>query len=521
MRSLRSILLLLALVAATADAQRADVLIRGGTVYDGSGRKPRTADIALRGDRIVFIGNARKWTATQTIDARGLIVAPGFIDPHVHALGDLMSRERVRRQATYALMQGVTTVVTGNDGGGPIEIGNALYGFGRDSIGPNAALLVGHGTVRGTVIGQAAREPTAIELDSMKRLVEKAMREGAFGLSSGLYYAPGSFAKTDEVIALARVAGQFGGLYDSHIRDESSYTIGLLASIQEALDVGRGGKLPVNISHIKALGVDVWGKAPEVIALVKKAQKQGVKVTADQYPWTASGTSVSAALLPRWAEAGGRDSLLARLADSTTRLRIMREMTENMRRRGGASSLLMTSVSNRDIRPLALGKTLEEYAKATNQEPIAAAVGIIQKGSAGLASFNMNEADIEIFMKQPFVMTGSDGSDGHPRKYGTYPRKIRNYVLDKPVITMERMVQASSAQVAETFRIAKRGRLKKGYYADVIVFDPKTIREKATYVAPDEHAAGVQWVFVNGVAAVSNGELTGALAGRGLTRATR
>ena len=502
-------------------AQRADVLIRGGTLYDGTGAAPRTADVVLRGNRIVFVGTAKGWTAKQTIDARGLIVAPGFIDPHIHASEDVMSKDREARQAGYALMQGITTVITGNDGGGPIEIANALAGFTRDSIGPNAALLVGHGSVRRAVMGSTARDPSPAEVDSMKRLVDKAMREGAFGMSSGLYYAPGSFSKTEEVIALARVVATHGGLYDSHIRDESSYTIGLLGGIQEALDIGRGANIRVNISHIKALGVDVWGRSPDVIALVKKAQSEGVKVTADQYPWTASGTGLTSALVPRWAEAGGRDSLLARINDPAIRPRLVKEMNENMRRRGGAASLLMTSVSNPADRPAALGRTLEAYASAKGQDPIEAALGIIGTGSAGLASFNMNEADIEMFMRESFVMTGSDGSGGHPRKYGTYPRKIRNYVLDKPVITMERMIQSSSAQVAEAFAISRRGFVRVGYFADVVVFDPKTIRDQATYAEPRKLAVGMQWVFVNGVAAVATGQLSGALPGSGLNRTVR
>jgi N-acyl-D-aspartate/D-glutamate deacylase len=510
-------IVLLAVVAAPALGQQADYLIRGASLYDGSGVAPRIADLAIRGDRIVFVGAATGWTAPRTIDARGLIVAPGFIDPHMHAMGDLASRDRADRLAGYALMQGITTVITGNDGGGPIAIGRALDGYRRDSIGPNAALLVGHGSVRGNVLGAAARAPSAAELDSMKTLVDRAMREGAFGLSSGLYYAPGSFAQTDEVIALARVAAAHGGIYDTHQRDESSYTIGLLASVQEVLDIGRGARIPVNISHIKALGVDVWGKAPEVIALVKKAQAEGLRVTADQYPWTASGTSLSAALLPRWAEAGGRDSLRARLSDPAIRPRIVREMTDNLRRRGGAGTLLMTSLSSR-ADAAALGRTLADYAAARGTDPIETAIGIIQSGGAGLASFNMNDQDIETFMKEPFVMTGSDGSGGHPRKYGTYPRKIRQYVLDKPVITMERMIQASSSQVAETFGIPLRGRLREGFFADVIVFDPRTIRETATYVEPEKHAVGIRWVFVNGIPAVEDGHLTGALPGRALSK---
>ena len=524
MRTSRVLLALLLILAGAcrpvppAGGTTADVVIRGGRVHDGSGRSPRTADVAIRGDRIVFVGDASRWTAARTVDARGMIVAPGFIDPHMHAAGDLGSTDRKDRQGAFALTQGITTVVVGNDGHGTFEVGRTLDRYRRDSIGPNAALLVGHGAVRSEVMGRSSREPSAAELDSMKKLVDRAMREGAFGLSSGLYYAPGNFAKTDEVIALARAAAAHRGIYDSHTRDESSYSIGLLASVQEALDIGRGAGIPVNISHIKALGVDVWGKAPAVIALVRKAQAAGVTVTADQYPWTASGTGLSAALLPRWAEAGGRDSLFARLDDPAARARIVREMNDNMRRRGGAASLLMTSVSNDSIRPLALGKTLEEYAKARGQDPIEAAIAIIRKGGAGLASFNMNEADIEAFMKEPWVMTGSDGSDGHPRKYGTYPRKIRRYVLDKPVITMQRMIQASSGQVAETFGIPQRGFLREGYHADVIVFDPKTIREMATYTEPTKRSEGVRWVFVNGVPAIADGQLTGALPGRALRR---
>jgi len=250
---------------------------------------------------------------------------------------------------------------------------------------------------------------------------------------------------------------------------------------------------------------------------VKKAQGEGVRVTADQYPWTASGTSMAAALLPRWAEAGGREALLGRLADSATRARIAGEMRDNMRRRGGAASLRIISLS-RGVDSAALGKTLEEYARLKGLDPIEAAIAVIKAGGTGLASFNMNEADIETFMKEPFVMTGSDGSGGHPRKYGTYPRKIRRYVLDKPVITMERMIQASSAQVAETVGLKERGRLREGFWGDVIVFDPATIRETATYDDPERLAVGMRWVFVNGVAAVSDGKLTGALPGQALKR---
>jgi N-acyl-D-aspartate/D-glutamate deacylase len=356
-----------------------------------------------------------------------------------------------------------------------------------------------------------------VELDSMRVLVDRAMREGAFGLSTGLYYAPGNFATTAEVVALARVAARHGGIYESHIRDESSYTIGLRAAVQEVLDIGRAAGIPVHISHIKALGVDVWGSAPEIIAMVRGAQAEGLRVSADQYPWTASGTGLHSALLPRWAEAGGRPALLDRLADSVTRARIMVDMTENLRRRGGASSLLLHSISGpAPLRDAASGVTLEVFAERRGVSPIDAALELIVAGRASVASFNMRDDDIEAFMREPWVMTGSDGSGGHPRKYATYPRKLRRYVLDHAILTMERMVHASSAQVAATFGIGDRGQLREGWFADVIVFDPAAVREVATYAEPSRLAEGMSWVFVNGVAAIARGTLRDTLAGQAL-----
>ncbi len=507
------------LLPTVSAAQRGDIRIVGGNVHDGNGGAPRVADVVIRGDRIVFIGDASGWTVTTSIDARGKVVSPGYIDPHIHAGGDLASRDRSVRQAPFALMQGVTTVITGNDGQGSAAVAATLARYATDSIGPNAALLVGHGNVRGQVVGRDDRAASAAELARMEALVDSAMRGGALGLSSGLYYAPGSFASTDEVAALAAVAARHGGIYDSHIRDESSYSIGLLAAITEALDIGRRTGVRVNISHIKALGVDVHGQAARIIALVNEAIAEGVEVTADQYPWTASSTGLSAALLPRWAEAGGRDSLLARFLDRTTSDRIAEEMRENLRRRGGAASLLLTRTSIPEpARSLITGSTLEERARWVGRDPVNAAIGIIRDGGASVASFNMIEDDIEMLMQQPWVMTGSDGSAGHPRKYATYPRKLRHYVIDRGVITLERMIQASTSQVADAFGIADRGRICEGCFADVIVFDPAEIRENATYTEPALLAEGMSWVLVNGVPVVADGVMTDALPGRGVRR---
>jgi len=493
---------------------KVDMLIRGGSLIDGTGSAAAKADVGIRGDRITFVGDAAaaNLQADRVIDAGGLIVAPGFIDPHTHAAADLSAPRRSSNQAF--LFQGVTTVVTGNDGSSPFPIGKTLDEWQRQGIGSNALLLVGQGTVRGLVVGAADKPPTAEQLDKMKSLVRQAMEEGAFGMSTGLYYAPGSFAKTEEVIELSKVVAEHGGIYDSHMRDESSYNIGLLGSIEEVIRIGREARLPVHISHIKALGTDVWGQSKQAIDLVNRARAEGVNVTANQYPYTASGTSITASLVPRWAEDGGTAQLLKRIEDPAVRPRLIAEMEKNLKRRGGANSLLITSAKDRSL----AGKRLDAIAAAWKKSPIDAALDIIKSGGASVASFNMTESDIETFMKQDWVMTGSDGSGGHPRKFGTYPRKIREYVFNRKVISLERMIQASSLQVAETFKLKDRGKIAEGWFGDVIIFDPKTIADRATYEQPELQAEGFRFIFVNGKLAVDGGKYTGALTGRPLRK---
>ena len=513
---------LLALLGAAPAAPPADtvaLLIRNGTVYDGSGAEGVRADVGVQDDRIVFVGDAEASDVhgRREIDATGLIVTPGFIDPHAHAQGDLGSEDRDRRESLDYLMQGVTTVVVGNDGGGTFDIAGERAKFETRGIGTNSALLVGFGSVRGEVLGMEDRAPTAAELERMRGLVDQAMRDGAVGMSTGLFYAPQSFSTTGEVVELAKVAARYGGTYDSHLRDESSYTIGLLGAVAEAIDIGRQARIPVNISHIKALGVDVWGQADSALALIEAARAAGQQVTADQYPYDASGTSVNASLLPRWAQAGGRDSLLARMDDPDTRARLVADMEENLRRRNGPEALLITGGEDEGI----VGKTLAEIAAERGVDPIEAALQIIRAGGAGVGSFNMNGTDIETFMKADFVMTGSDGSDGHPRKYGTFPRKVREYVLDRPVISMAEMVRKSTTLPAQVFGLQGRGTLARGAYADIAVFDPATIRDQATFVEPTKLATGMRYVLVNGILAVDGGEPTHELAGRALRRDTR
>jgi N-acyl-D-amino-acid deacylase len=498
-----------------ADVPQVDLLILHGKLLDGSGAAPRQADVGIRGDRIVFVGNAAKThiAAGRTIDARGLMVAPGFIDGHTHTLADLTNDETKSNQAY--LLQGVTTVVTGNDGGSVLNIGETLRKWDAQGIGTNAVLLAGFGTIRGKVLGPTDAQPDAAQLEEMKRYVANAMDEGAFGLSTGLYYAPQSYAKTEEVIELAKVAAAKGGIYDTHMRSEGTAGIGLLGSIQETIRIGREAGIPVHISHIKALGPDSWNQSKPAIDLIRKARAASVAVSACQYPYNASGTSLEASLIPRWAEVGGRAELLKRIDDPQVRSKLVAEMTENLRGRGGAESMLIVDSRDRQF----VGKRLSQIAQEMNKTPVEAALDIIKNaGGAGVASFNMSEKDIRRFMKQKFVMTCSDGSTGHPRKYGTFPRKLREYVFQAKVISLSFAVRNSSALTAETFHIPERGLVRVGYYADVIIFDPNTVSDRSTYEQPELLAVGMKFVIVNGKVAVENGTYNGVLAGRALRK---
>ena len=508
-------------LASPASAQSGDVevLIRGGTVYDGSGAAGSVLDVGISGDRVVFVGDATGagLSASRVIDASGLVVSPGFIDPHAHAQGDLASSARPRRENLNYVMQGVTTVVVGNDGHGTFEIAGARRAMEAEGVGTNAAMLVGFGSVRGEVMGMRDAPPTDDELERMRGLVDQAMRDGAVGLATGLFYAPQSFSTTEEVVELAKVAAAYGGTYDSHMRDESSYSIGLLGSISEVIQIADEANIRANISHIKALGVDVWGQSEDAVELIRAARARGLRVTADQYPYEASGSSLNASLLPRWAQSGGRDSLMARFDDPGLRTRLVSDMRNNMRRRNGPDAMLITGGRDESLR----GKTLAEVAEERGVDPIEAAIEIIRDGGAGIGSFNMNEDDIATFMQADFVMTGSDGSDGHPRKFGTYPRKLRTYVLDNEVVSMARMIQASSGQPAEVFGLTGRGVIAVGAFADIAVFDPATVRDEATFLEPTRLATGMRYVMVNGVLAVDEGEPTHALAGKVLRRGDR
>jgi N-acyl-D-amino-acid deacylase len=510
-----------AATGATGDsgaAMPADFLIRGGTIHDGSENAPYTGDVVIRGDRIVYAGPdaSARYAARETVGARGKVVAPGFIDPHTHPDRYVRSTDAKERLNAPWLFQGVTTLMIGVDGGGTFRIAEQASEFERQKVGTNLAAYVGFSSIRQQVLGASARAPSPAELASMRDLVASAMCEGAYGLSTGLFYAPQSFASTEEVVELARVAARHGGLYDTHQRDESSYSIGLLRSVEEVLRIGREAGLPVHIAHIKALGVDVQGQSGSVIALIDAARAKGQIVSADQYPWAASGTGLEAALLPAWSVDGGRPALLRRLADPGELEKIIGAMEENLRRRGGAESLLLTAADT----PWT-GKTLAQVAKSLELEPAHAALELIRAGEVetDVASFNMIESDIRAFMRQPWVITSSDGSDGHPRQYATFPMKYARYVRGEQVIDLPTFIRTSTGRTAAALGLHERGLLRAGHFADVVVFDPERFAPVADYVRPRELSRGVTDVFVNGRPAISNGALTGEAAGRALKHA--
>ncbi|GAA3924572.1 N-acyl-D-amino-acid deacylase family protein [Luteimonas lutimaris] len=501
----------------------ADIVLLGGTVHDGSADAPRQADVAVVGDRIAYVGPdaASRFRARRNLDVHGRIVAPGFIDPHTHPDRFIRSDDATQRLNAPWLFQGVTTVFIGSDGSGSPDITAQREWFASHGVGTNLAMHVGFGAVRSRVLGQDDRAPSAPELQQMRGLVASAMCEGAFGLSTGLFYAPQSFADTDEVVALAREAALRGGIYDTHQRDESSYGIGLLGSVREVLEIGRRAGIPVHFSHIKALGVDVQGQAADVIALIEQARASGQRVTADQYPWLASGTHMGAALLPRWAVDGGRKALLQRLQDDATRARIRGEMVDNLRRRGGADALLLTGSGW----PWT-GRTLDEMAREWDIDPVDAALRIISEGGERtgaqraarsadqVASFNMRKDDVDLFMRQPWVITGSDGSNGHPRQYATFPEKYARYVKRDHVIGVDDFIRRSSGLSADILGLEDTGYLREGYFADIVVLDPGRYAPMADYVHPRELSRGVDHLLVNGQPAILDGKLTGTAAGR-------
>lgn len=512
-----SLLASLALFLLHPQAAPFDLLIVNGRLLDGTGNPWRRADVGIRGDRIVAVGSLRGAPASRTIDAAGRLIAPGFIDAHSHA-AEALTREPLR-DAKALVAQGVTTIIGNPDGGGPVDLAAQRTTLEQGGAGVNVGLLIGHGSVRSSVMGQADRAPTAGELARMQALVARAAGEGALGLSSGLFYAPGSFATLDEVIALARAAG---GVYASHVRDEGNYSIGVIASVQEVIDVAEQAGVRGIVTHIKALGPDSWGLGAAAATRIELARARGVDLLADQYPYSASSTSLGAAVVPRWAQAGGSAAFRTRLADPPTRAKIIGEMRENVRRRGGAAAIVIASHgANRALE----GQSLDQIAEARQKAPELAALDLVEAGGASIVSFNMSEEDIVALMRRPWMMTSSDGGlalpgEGrpHPRNNGAFTRKLTHYVLQRGVVSLEDAIRSMTSLPAATFGLDGRGAIEPGAFADLVVFDPAALRERATYADPHQISEGMWLVLVNGRAVIQDGAFTGTRPGRVLRR---
>ncbi len=510
------VLCLIAVFMLQCTVDRFDVVIINGTVYDGEGNQPVQTNIGIENGLIVKIGKNISTKAAVVIDAGNKIVAPGFIDIHTHCDGQVL-REGMNTVENY-LKQGVTTVVTGNCGGGTYEVEKFYSHLDSIGIGTNFVHLVGHNTIRNKVMGMEDRAPTDEELAEMKKLVIKGMDEGAAGISTGLFYTPGIYSSTDEVVELAKIVKKYNGLYATHLRDESNYSVGLEEAVKEALTVGEQTGVRVEIAHIKALGKPVWGMAERICSLIEQARERGVHVYADQYPYNASSTGLSGAVVPSWVRAGG--GMRDRLNNSELLPQIKTEIAENIERRGGPESLVIVSYrGNKEYE----GKNLLEISRIMDRTPVETAIKLILEGSPGIVSFNMNDDDVVHFMKKDYVMTSSDGhievpGDGkpHPRCYGAFPRKIRKYVLEDKILSMEQAIKAATSMPAGMIGISDRGSIQKGQIADIVIFDPETISDIASFNEPHQYSTGVEYLLIRGDLVIENGEYNGKLAGKPL-----
>lgn len=513
-----------------------DTIIRNGKIVDGTGGPFFFGDVGIKDGKIAAVERKLDACAQAEHNASGNVVCPGFIDMHSHSDFTILLDARAQSK----VQQGVTTELNGQCGGwaAPLageslksalemlqEYGatdviswSSMDGYFRalEAVKPaiNQAILVGHGTVRAAVFGYQQREPSPVELQQMRVIVREAMQAGAFGMSTGLYYAPGSYSKTPEVIELCTVVAGLGGIHESHIRDETDYSVGLIAAVQEIIDIARASGVSSEFAHLKALGPRQWGKGPELLEMIDGARKAGLDVTADQYPYPASGSSITGALLPRWAQEGGRAGTLAMLEDAETRKRMHRDMTENLARRGGATRL-MISVFEPD-RSLE-GKTLAQVAEERGKDPIETALELLEKADASFVSFVIDEGDVEAIMRHPAVMVGTDGfalaNDGvlekgwpHPRSYGTYPRILSTFVREKKVLSLEQAIKKMTSMPATKIGLQDRGLIRAGQWADIVVFDENDIKDRASFEAPKQYPVGIKQVFVNGSVVVENGQ---------------
>ncbi len=524
MRRLVLLAILLAAVALAAGTPAAqtgayDLLVRNGRIVDGTGSPWYRADLAVRGDTIARIAPRIDAPAARVIDAGGRVVSPGFIDIHTHARRGLFA---VPTADNY-VRQGVTTIFEGPDGDSPIPIAAFLAKVAAAHVTPNVGTFIGQGSVREAVLGQVDRAPTAAELDRMRAIVRQGMQDGAVGLSTGLFYVPGTFTPTAEVIELAKVAGAMGGIHISHVRDEASKVVD---SVRETIEIGERGGLPTQVTHHKIIGKANWGRTADTLRLVDEARARGVDATIDQYPYTASATSVQAALMPAWAQEGGREAVLKRLRDPDTRATIRVETARLIEHeRGGGDPQNVQLARCSWDRSLA-GRRLGDVTRARQLEPTIAnaaetALWLVEQGTCSGIFHAIDEQDLQRILRHPAVMIASDGevpvfgeASPHPRSYGTFARVLGRYVRDLRVIALEEAVRKMSAFPAQRVGLADRGVLREGLKADLVVFDPATVRDPATFEQPHQYAEGVAAVIVNGQVAFEDGKMTAARPGR-------
>jgi N-acyl-D-amino-acid deacylase len=506
------------LLAQQAPSPAYDLVITNGRVVDGTGNPWFRADVAIKDGRIARIGHIDPNQAGQVIDARGQIVAPGFIDVHTHVESIYQQPE-----AENFIRMGVTSLVTGNCGYSEIDIGKFLGRIKEQPLSVNLATLIAHGSVRSKVMGLENRAPTPEELQKMEGLVEQGMKDGAVGLSTGLIYVPGTFAKTDEIVALARTVAHYNGLYATHMRSEGTEVV---EAIRESIGIGEQAGLPVEISHFKISSRKLWGQSNVTLGLVREARARGLVVTVDQYAYTASSTSLDVRL-PEWALAGGRVEGRKRLADKETRERIITEMKEGLKK-SGFNDYDYAVVASYDANPSFNGKSIKEITKEVRgkndlKSQIEQVLEMYVAGGAGMVYHGMSEDDVKEIMREPFTMIASDSGvrrfgEGvpHPRGYGNNARVLGHYVRELHLITLEDAVRKMTSLPAQTFNLRDRGLLREGYAGDVVIFDETKIGDRATFESPHQYAAGINFVIVNGQTVLTNGEMTKARPGMAL-----
>jgi N-acyl-D-amino-acid deacylase len=505
-----------------------DLLIRNARVVDGTGSPWYRSDIGIRGDEIATIARRIDAPSTRTIDAQDQVAAPGFIDIHVHAFGGAgrppvpLPIVEVPTADNY-VRQGVTTLVTGPDGFSPVPLEPALALVAKTGIVPNIGAFAGHGSIRETVFGRVNRPPTANELERMRALAREAMRDGAFGLSTGLFYVPATFSKTDEIVELATVVGQLGGIHISHMRDEE---LDIEASVRETIAIGERGGLPTQVTHHKTIGKTSWGKTAATLRLVDDARQRGVDVTVDLYPYTASATSISAALMPTWAQEGTRDDVLKRLRDPDTRRKILVATLQILLDGRGGGDPRNVMVSRCDWNADFAGRRLDEVARMRGkpgsiEDAADTALWLVENGDCGGIYFAISEDDIQRVLRHPASMVASDGqvvvfgrASPHPRSYGTFARVLGRYVRDLKILTLEDAVRKMSSYPAQRLGLRDRGVLRERNKADVVIFDPAAVRDLSTFEQPHQYAQGVSLVIINGQPVFENGAITSARPGR-------